>query len=208
MIDVRIPVHRQRQLTRVMQLILLGIVISGLVFQQPKAITNGSIALLVTFIPALLERDYNLILNPWLGLWITTAVFLHSLGSAGLYGQIGWWDHVTHATSASLVGGIGYTVARAVDVHHEEIYIPNRFAFVFILIMVLAFGVLWEMFEYGLDVIAATTNVTMPLAQHGMDDTVRDLMFNSLGAIVIAVFGQVHLSALGSSIYRQLYEPE
>lgn len=205
MIDVRLSADQQRRMTRVMQLVLVGIVVFGLVFQQPKAITNGSIALLVTFIPAFLERDYDLTLNPWLGLWITTAVFLHSLGSAGLYSQVGWWDHLTHAASASLVGGIGYTVARAIDVHNDEIYIPNRFAFVFILIMVLAFGVLWEMFEYGLDVVATTTDVAMPLSQHGLDDTVRDLMFNSLGAIVIAVFGQVHLSALATSIYQQLY---
>ncbi len=189
-----------------MQVILLGIVVAGLVFREPKAVTNGSIALIVTFIPAILERDYELTLNPWLGLWITTAVFLHSLGSAGLYGQIGWWDHLTHATSASLVGGIGYTVARAVDIHHEEIHIPNRHAFIFILIVVLAFGVVWELFEYGLDILATTTDITMPLSQHGLDDSVRDLMFNSLGAIVIATFGQVHLSGLAATIYSHFYE--
>lgn len=203
MINLRIPVYQQQRLTRAMQLILLGIVIFGVLVREPKAVTNGSTALLVTFIPAILERDYELTVNPWLGLWITTAVFLHSVGSAGLYAQIGWWDHVTHATSASLVGGIGYTVARAVDIHHEEIYIPDRFAFVFILIVVLAFGVVWELFEYGLDVFATTTDITMPLSQHGLDDSVRDLMFNSLGAVVIAVFGQVHLSGLAATIYTQ-----
>lgn len=206
MIEYRVSVRQQRRLTRAMQLLLLGIVLVGLVFREPKAVTNGSVALVVTFIPAILERDYELTLNPWLGLWITTAVFLHSLGSLGLYGQIGWWDHLTHATSASLVGGIGYTVARAVDIHHEDIYIPNQFAFIFILIVVLAFGVLWELFEYGLDVLATTTDITMPLSQHGLNDTVRDLMFNSLGAIVIAIFGQVHLSGLANTIYTHFYE--
>jgi len=64
-----------------MQLILAGIVVYGLVAGEPKAITNGSISLLITLVPAILERNYRLPLDPWLGLWITLAVFLHTMGS-------------------------------------------------------------------------------------------------------------------------------
>lgn len=183
----------QRRLTRAMQLLLGAMVAYGLLARQPKAITNGTIALTITFLPALLERDYDLPLDPWLGLWITTAVFLHTLGSSGLYDAVGWWDHLTHATSATLIAGVGYTAVRALDIHHDEIAIPGRFAFAYIIVVVLAFGVLWELFEFGLDVAADVTETTMPLAQHGLDDTVRDLIFNSLGAIVVGAFGQVHL---------------
>lgn len=185
-----------------MQLILVGIVSYGVVYSQPKALTNGLIALAISFSPAIFERNYKVPLDPWLGLWITLAVFLHTMGSAGLYGAIGWWDHLTHAMSASLVAGIGYTFARAVDVHHAHIHLPHRFMFVFILIVVMAFGVIWELFEFGLDVAADETGITMPLAQHGLDDTVRDMMFNTLGAILVAGFGQVHLSGVAESIVR------
>lgn len=198
----------QRRLTRLMQFTLVAMIVYGLVADQPKAITNGIIALLATFLPALLERNYELPLDPWLGLWITGAVFLHTLGSSGLYTQIGWWDHLTHAVSASLVAGVGYTVARAVDLHDDEIDIPARFAFVYILVVVLAFGVIWELFEYALDVVAAVTGATMPLAQHGLDDTVRDLMFNSLGALVVALFGQAHLTGFADVVRETLLEPE
>jgi hypothetical protein len=54
--------------------------------------------------------------------------------------------------------------------------------------------VVWELFEFGLDVAADATGISMPLAQHGLDDTVRDLVFNALGALTVAVFGQAHLS--------------
>ncbi|MEF8824891.1 MAG: hypothetical protein V5A27_00870, partial [Halapricum sp.] len=81
----------QIRLTRGMQLVLAGIVAYGVVASQPKAIVNGGIALLMTFFPAIFERNYRFPLDPWLGLWVTTAVFLHTLGSAGLYGQIDWW---------------------------------------------------------------------------------------------------------------------
>jgi AcrR family transcriptional regulator len=187
-----------------MQLLLAGLVAYGLVDGQPKAIVNGSVALLITFFPALLERNYDLPLDPWLGLWITAAVFLHTLGSAGLYGQIEWWDHLTHALSASLVAGVGYTAARAVDLHAEDIHIPRRVAFVYIFVLVMAFGVIWELFEFALDIIAASTGVTMPLAQHGLDDTVRDLMYNSLGALLVATFGQVHLTDVAETVREHL----
>jgi hypothetical protein len=199
-------VRNQKRLTRTMQLILLGIVVFGLLRGEPKAIVNGSIGLAITFLPAVLERNYNIPLDPWLGLWITTAVFLHTVGSAGLYGQIGWWDHLTHATSASLIAGVGYTTARAIDLHSDEIYIPQRFAFVYILVIVLAFGVIWELFEYGLDVVSAATGLTMPLAQHGLDDSVRDLLFNSLGALVVALLGQAHLLNVARTVQQALLE--
>ena len=186
-----------------MQLTLIGIVGYGLIYGEPKAITNGSISLLITFAPALLERNYETPLDPWLGVWITLAVFLHTIGSAGLYAQIGWWDHLTHAMSASLVAGVGYTFARGVDLHSDRIHLPRRFFFVYVLVVVLAFGVVWELFEFGLDLAAEATGTSMPLAQHGLDDTVRDLMFNSVGALLVAAFGQAHLSGIAETVLER-----
>ena len=198
--------RNQKRLTRGMQLALFSLVAYGLIARQPKAIVNGGMALAITFIPALLRRNYDFPLDPWLGLWITTAVFLHTLGSAGLYGQIPRWDNLTHAMSATLIAGAGYTVARAIDLHSDDIHIPRQFLFVYIFVVVLSFGVLWELFEFGLDVVADATGLTMPLAQKGLDDTVRDLMFNSLGALLIAVFGQVHLAGVAEALRDRLVE--
>jgi hypothetical protein len=194
----------QQRATVAMQLVLVGLVSYGLLAGNPKAIVNGSIALFVTFLPAALERNYELGLDPWLGLWITVALLLHTLGSTGLYVHIAWWDHLTHALSASLVAGVGYTAVRAIDLHNDDIYLPRQFAFVYIFVVVLAFGVVWELFEFGLDVAAAETGHTMPLAQHGLDDTVRDLLFNALGALLVAVFGQVHLIGIAELLSQRL----
>jgi len=202
----RFSVRTQRRLTRGMQALLVGIVVFGVVFSQPKAISNGSIALVVTALPAVLERNYEIPLDPWLGLWITLAVFLHTMGSAGLYARFPWWDSITHALSASLVAGVGYTFARAVDLHSDDVTVPRRFAFVYILVIVMAFGVVWELFEFGLDVAAETTGITMPLAQFGLDDTIKDMMFNTLGAVLVATFGQAHLSGVAEIVRGGLLE--
>ena len=195
----------QRRLTRTMQIVLVAIIGYGFLAGVPKAISNGTLALLVTFVPAAVERNYNIPLDPWLGVWITTAVLLHTMGSAGFYARVPWWDHLTHSLSASLVAGAGYTTLRAVDIHSDAIRIPVRFAFVFILVVVLAFGVFWELFEFGLDIVADETGVSMPLAQHGLDDTVLDLMYNSAGAFIVAIFGQAHLSGVAERVRAGLF---
>jgi hypothetical protein len=201
----RPSVANQRRLTRGMQFVLVGIVAYGVVAGAPKAITNGGLGLFVTLLPALLERNYDIPLDPWLGVWITAAVFFHTIGSAGFYARVWWWDHLTHSLSASLIAGAGYTTLRAVDLHNEAIRIPTRFAFVFILVVVLAFGVVWELFEFGLDLLADETGVTMPLAQHGLDDTVLDMTYNTLGALVVATFGQAHLSGVAERVREALF---
>ncbi|GGJ03662.1 hypothetical protein GCM10008995_11820 [Halobellus salinus] len=198
----------QGMLTRGMQVALAALVAYGVVAGQPKAIINGSVTLAITVVPAVLERNYDLPLDPWLGLWITTAAFLHTLGSAGLYSRIFFWDNITHAVSASLIAAAGYTTARAVDLHSDQIHIPQRFVFVYIFVIVLSFGVVWELFEFGLDVVAEATGVAMPLAQHGLDDTVRDTMFNSVGALLVAVFGQAHLTGVAQLVQQRLFAPE
>lgn len=194
----------QRLLTRALQAILVVVVGYGVLYSRPKAITNGCLALAVTLTPALLERNYAVPLDPWLGLWITLAVLAHTLGSAGLYATIEWWDHLTHALSATIVAGVGYTVTRALDVHHDDIQLPRRFAFAFILVLVMAFGVVWELFEFGLDVFATQTGVNMPLAQHGLDDTIGDLLFNAAGAVIVAAFGQAYLSGTVETLLEVL----
>lgn len=53
---------------------------------------------------------------------------------------------------------------------------------------VLSFGVLWEIAEFGFDVVADRTGLEMPLTQRGLDDTMSDIVFNAIGAIVVALW--------------------
>ena len=198
------PTATKRGLARTMQAVLVVLIGYGVWVGEPKTVTNGAAALAITFAPAVIERNYRVPIDPFLAFWLTTAVFLHTLGSAGLYASVGWWDHLTHATSASIIAAIGYILVRAIDAHHDEIVLPRRFFVVFVVSFVLAFGVLWELFEYGLDVLAATTGIEMPLAQHGLDDTVKDLVFNSIGALIVGVWGQAYLTGVGERALNRL----
>jgi uncharacterized membrane protein YjdF len=184
-----------------MVLVIVVILVLGVLTGSTGVIVNTGVGLLVIQLPAFLERDYGITLDAGLTLWITSAVFLHAVGVIGLpwsdvnfYASVWWWDHVTHALSSSLVAAVGYTTVRALDRHSEGISIPPRFMFVFILLFVLAFGVAWEVLEFTITLVAEATGNATVLTQFGLDDTMLDLVFDTVGAVVVAIWGTAHLT--------------
>ncbi|QLG29447.1 hypothetical protein HUG10_07335 [Halorarum halophilum] len=197
---------RIRRLSWPMQIVLGGLLVYGLVVRDVPTITNAGIALTVTFLPAFLERNYRLPIEPELVIWLTAAAFLHTLGSAGLYDSIGQWDSLTHAMSASLVAATGYTIVRAIDLHADSVYLPAKTMFAFILLFVLAVGVVWELVEFAIDLAALRFGFEAVLAQHGVNDTVGDLLYNLAGAIVAATLGATYLTNVSHQLVGRFSE--
>lgn len=203
--DLRPSQRTQARISRGMQLVLAGMLGLAVVRGDINGIIGSGIALGITFLPAILERDYRVPLDVGLTLWLTSAVFLHQVGAEiGLYDAVWWWDHLTHGLSASVVAGAGYAAVRGVDEHSERINFPPRFVFVFVLLSVLAAGVVWEVLEYALLVVMPLLGMEPILTQHGIDDTVMDLMFNSAGAVIVATWGTVHLGGLTGAFASHL----
>ena len=208
---LRVGQRRQKQAAWAMEIGLVGILSVGLYQGSTTVVVNAGVGLFVTQLPPVLERDYDIPMDPALTLWITSAVFLHAFGVLGLpgsetnlYGSVPWWDHLTHALSASVVAGVGYATARAFDAHTEDIVLPPRFTFVFILLFGLAFGVFWEVIEFGLGEAARAAGNRALLTQYGLDDTMLDLVFDTIGAVIVAVWGTVHLTDVAGYIEQQL----
>ncbi|MCJ0618398.1 hypothetical protein JZX76_02320 [Haloarcula hispanica] len=200
---LRISPATQQLLSRALSLALIGLLAVGIERGNVGIIVNSGVAILVTQLPALLERDYGITLDPALTLWITSAAFFHALGTVGLPGSeenfyvtIWWWDHFTHALSSSVVAAVGYTTVRALDEHTDEISIPSRFMFVFLLLFVMAFGVLWEVIEFSITLAASAIGNDTILTQFGLSDTMLDLVFDAIGAIIVAIWGTAHLTGV------------
>jgi hypothetical protein len=189
------PLERAAGLAvRIMQLVLLAIVFIGIEESSLGIVANALGALGVTFIPAILERDRRFTLHVYLTLWITGAVLLHAAGTLGPYIQYDWFDNVAHTTSATVVAAVGYSAARSLDSHIEKLTLTPKFTFLYLLLFVMAAGVLWELLEYAVTLAADVVGIRTPLVQHGLTDTVYDLIFDLFGALVVAVFGTAYLS--------------
>ncbi|MFC7154431.1 hypothetical protein ACFQPA_03050 [Halomarina halobia] len=203
--------RRQRQLVWAMEVCLVGMFFIGLDRGNTGIIVNTAVALGVTRLPSLLERDFSIPMDPGLTLWITTAVFLHALGTVGLpkmnspfYQSVWWWDHLTHTLSATVVAAVGYSGARALELHSDSNRFPGPFMFVYILLFVIAFGVLWEVIEFLIGEVAALVGATSVLTQYGVEDTMLDLVFNTIGAVIVAVWGTAHLTDVAHALSTRL----
>ncbi|WP_372912595.1 hypothetical protein [Salinigranum sp.] len=208
---LHIDATTQRRLSRAMQVVLVGLVFIGLDRGNVGIVANSAIALGVTYLPATLERDYHIPMDAGLTLWITTAVFLHALGTVGLpgsqfsfYQTVWWWDHLTHALSASVVAAAGYATVRAIDLHTEQVYLPPQFTFVFILLFVVAFGVLWEVLEFAVGGLASLLGGDAVLTQYGLEDTLLDLVFDIVGGVLVAIWGTAYLGDVVGALARLL----
>ncbi|USZ69322.1 hypothetical protein NGM10_06180 [Halorussus salilacus] len=196
--------RRQKRVVGVLQVVLAGITLYGVYRVNVGLAINAAIPLGVTFLPAYLERDTRISMDPGLVLWMTAAVFLHAVGALGVYQWMGWYDQVAHALSASVVAGVGYATVRAFDRHSEAVSFPSEFVFAFLFVFVMAFGVLWEIMEFATGLASQVVGGEAVLAQYGIDDIIYDLAFNQVGALVVAVWGHAHLSGVSRDLSREM----
>ncbi|WP_435095229.1 hypothetical protein [Halarchaeum sp. P4] len=202
--------RHQEQLAHVLQLCLVGFVFVGFYEGQLGVVVNAAVGLAVSYLPAILERDYGVPMDPALVLWVTLAVFLHALGTLGVpgtgsfYQNVWWWDHLTHTLSSSVVAAAGYAAVRAIDEHTEAVYFPPAFLFALLFAITLAFGVFWEVIEFVISEVAAFLGMESVLTQYGVTDTMLDLLFDTAGALVVAVWGTAYLSGVVDELTERL----
>ncbi|MWG35755.1 hypothetical protein [Halomarina oriensis] len=203
----RLSPARESALVRVLQVLIAGMFLVGLLTGNGGVAVNAGVGLLVTFLPNLLARRFDLTLGVGLVLWITAAMFLHALGTLAipgidftLYAGTWWWDHLTHAMSSSLVAGAALATLLALQQYSTAIRLPPRFMFLAILLFVMAFGVVWELLEFYIGVVSSLLGANEVLTQYGLGDTVLDLFYNTMGGLVVAALGASRLSSVSTQL--------
>lgn len=164
-----------------MQAGMFAIGLAGIVTGNITWLPAAFISLFVSEIPSILARDLKLVLPFQFNFLIVFALFLHVVGGFyGFYDDIPWWDHLTHAMSASLVAALGLVFVVSIDRYVESIYLPRPFLAFFIVMFTMAFGVLWELMEF------ATDQLTGSFLQYSLDDSILDLMFDGFAGFFVA----------------------
>lgn len=200
--------RRQRQFVLALQLGLAGTILFGIVRFDVSLVLTGVSSLGITFLPAILRRDPDVSMDVGLALWISVAVFLHTMGTVYLYDETFWWHNVTHAVSGSLVAALGYGTFRGIDEYTNAVRFPSQFMFVLILLFVLSVGVLWEITEFATDRLMLAVGSEPVLAQYGLADTMTDMLFNTLGAVVVAAWGTAYLTGITTDLRRRVQNDE
>ena len=150
----------------------------------------------LTLVPVILAKRHRIIIPPDFQLVSAVFVFLSLfLGSAiDLYYKYWWWDMVLHAGSGFLFGMVGFL---AIFLLNQTDRIPQGMRPAFVCLFAVTFavtaGVVWEIFEYVMDLIAPSLN--MQTGETGVHDTMNDLIVDTAGAVVVAAMGWAYMKS-------------
>lgn len=168
-----------RAMERAVRCGLVAVFGEGLRRRNPGAVVNAVVALGVTYLPSAVEGWYGVAFRPWQRAYAGVAMLAHAVGMLGPYDDTWWWDHVTHALSASLLGGVVHAAARR----------RGRDPRPRVLGVVAGGGLLWELLEYAIHAVCRRLGIEPILVTYSKRDTVLDLVFNAVGAVLVLVFG-------------------
>jgi len=179
---------KHRLVLRALQATLVAIVGYAVATLDGTLFVNSVVPLALTLLPAVVRQRYGYPMHADLALLVSVAATLHAVGALGPYATTDWYDTVTHALSSTLVAGVGYALAHGLELHTDHVDFSPRFRGAFVVVFVLAVGVLWELFEFASGLGAGLLGGEV-LAQYGVVDIVKDLAFNTVGALAVALFG-------------------
>lgn len=194
----------ERLVVRALQVALAGVVAFGVWQRQLGVVVNAAVSLGVTFLPALLERDSRVSLDPALTLWITAAVSVHAVGALGVYRTVPWYDQFAHALSASVVAAASYATVRALERFEDDVAFPGGSLVVVVVTVTLAFGVAWELLEFAVGGLGAMLGGAKVLSIYGLDDVAMDLVFDAVGGLVVGVLGAGPFRDVARTLGRRL----
>ena len=183
-------------------ILLAGALVLSAVERQWYTALMAVAALVLTLLPIVFQRHYNIYIPPIL---ITgTAFFMYAtvfLGEAeGFYTKFWWWDLVMHLGSAIGFGIIGVIVLLLIFGRNRAESHPFVFAF-FSFCFAVTVGTIWEICEFDMDQFFGFN-----MQKSGLFDTMSDLIIDCIGASVAALAGYLYVIEFDKNPFRELIE--
>ena len=160
----------------------------------------GIIAMLL---PGLVEKRFNISIPSkmiiFYALFLFCAIYLGEVRS--FYYTVPHWDTILHTVSGCILGALGFSLVTILNkTDRIPLNISPIFVSLFAFCFAVALGVVWEIYEFSADAIMST-NMQKYAAEGGvnfigraaLDDTMKDLIVDCIGAFAISVFGYISL---------------
>jgi hypothetical protein len=153
----------------------------------------GFIAVGLSLIPTLVHRKVHIVV-PWeVTFLIALTLFLH-IGGYSYHWYLDlypYYDKFAHVIASMTIALLGFLAVLILMRASNNLQFERWHIFFFIVIFTLAFGAIWEIWEFTLDTLVGSY-LTKPL-QQGNTDTMLDLITDLCGGLIIAVLGTFYL---------------
>jgi uncharacterized membrane protein YjdF len=149
----------------------------------------ATFALLLTFLPSLIERNYKIYLPIEFELAVTLFVYSSLfLGEVHqYYTKFWWWDLFLHSFAGLTFGFIGFLIMYVLHYERKVAASPILIA-LFSFCFAVAIGSIWEIFEFSMDHFLGFN-----MQKSGLMDTMADMIVNSGGALLTATIGYFYV---------------
>lgn len=186
----------------VTSLLLLGTAGCAFWFGQNELGFVASLMFAVSISPYYFKAVHNVYI-PTIFIY-GTIVFIFSsimLGQfGGMYDKFHWYDAALHFLSALVLGIIGFLIIY-VFYSVNKLKLPLLIVVLFSFSFAVTIGVIWEIIEYFIDMTLGTN-----MQVDSLDDTMVDLMVNSLGGLISAFIGYLYVVKIPLPILENVVE--
>lgn len=163
--------------------------VSAIVTWHPGSAVFAFATFALTLVPIAVTRRLGIVLPPVfyaiIVVFIFASIFLGEVGD--FYERFWWWDLVLHGTSALVLGLLGFVLVFMLF-EGDRYAAPPWALGVITFCVAMAVGVLWEIFEFGMDQAFGLT-----MQKSGLPDTMSDLIIDAVGAAIGGLSGFLYL---------------
>lgn len=145
----------------------------------------------LTFLPTLVERKWHVHYPTEFEFLIMAFIFMSIiLGSVfSFYERYRLWDVFLHTISGVIIGLIGFSMVYILNRGSlTKVQLSPSFIALFSMSFAISIGAIWEIYEYFMD-----STLGWNMQRSGLNDTMSDLIVDSIGAIAIALLGYLYL---------------
>ncbi|MEG2583705.1 MAG: hypothetical protein RSA27_04295 [Oscillospiraceae bacterium] len=185
----------------ILYMVMVGFVLLCMVTQiwlgEFENVFTCVLTLFLFLIPTIANRTFKITLPHTLEVIIVFFIFsAEILGEINaFYEKISWWDSMLHAMNGFLMAGVGFSM---VDILNQSDRVKMSLSPIFVVIVAFCFsmtiGVLWEFFEFGMDLFANTDMqkdyVLNAISSVSLDKTLSNTQIEITGIEDVMLIGQ------------------
>ncbi|MFA6710279.1 MAG: hypothetical protein WCR24_02660 [Candidatus Methanomethylophilaceae archaeon] len=151
-------------------------------------VNTGLFCAVICLVP-MIFRQFNIMQLPFVFVvLIEVSIFLHAYGVLLLkYDLLVMYDTLTHTVSSITVALCVFYALMAVEIFDPKTKFTPKWIPMFIAMIMLTFSVYWEVFEFFVDEFTGTN------MQYSPWDTVRDMLCNTFGALLVTISSRYYL---------------
>lgn len=167
------------------------------------------LTLLLTFYPNILEKRFRVYLPSSFQIAITLFIFAAQyLGELhGFYDKIWWWDIMLHSISGFILGIVGFMFVYLLNQQYDKnVNLSPFFIVLFAFCFAVTIGVIWEFYEFGMDrIFGFNMQKFRNPWDDGLVDTMTDLIVDSIGAVIVSIFGYFYIKQKQDLFFTKLF---